>query len=202
MRVAVWGANGRVGSRICAIATNRCHEVFAVDRHNCTTFDQVCDVVIDFSSPSCTEQVVHYCKRHLVPLVVGTTGHNEHQLALLDDLKNCVDVVVKANFSKGIDIVGNVCRQIASKTHWEVAIVETHHKNKVDCPSGTAKELAKAVGRADISSLRLGNQFGTHTILFAGIDECIEVTHRATSVDVFAIGAIEVAESIAKIDNI
>ena len=201
MKIALFGANGRVGKAVEKLAIERAHQVFAIDKHNCTTFDTPCDVAIDFSVAEATINVVDYCKRHLVPLVVGTTGQNQAQLQLIDELSMVVAVVKKANFSKGIDVMTRLCKLATSLCDWDCAIVETHRKHKLDAPSGTAKELAKATGCNDISSLRIGNQFGTHTVLFAGNDESIEITHRATSVDVFALGAIEIAEKIAKCDK-
>ena len=197
MRIAVWGARGRVGSKVCDVAVNRGHTVFAVDRDNCDTFHTPCDVVIDFSLPSSTESVTKYCKNHLAPLVVGTTGHNNVQLALLQNLESYVTVVKKANFSKGIAIVEQICKQIALPNDWDAAIWEKHRKGKIDSPSGTATELARLLDCKDILSMRVGNEFGTHTVVLGGIDECIEITHRATSVDVFALGALDVAEKIA-----
>ena len=198
MKIALFGANGRVGNAVQRLAIERAHQVFAIDKHNCTTFDTPCDVAIDFSVAEATSNVVDYCKKHSVPLVVGTTGHNSQQQCLIDELSKVVCVVQKANFSRGIDVMTWLCKLVTSLCDWDCAIVETHRKHKLDAPSGTAKELAKATGCNDISSLRIGNQFGTHSVVFAGIDEAIEITHRATSVDVFALGAIEIAEKIAK----
>ena len=200
MKIAVWGAKGRVGLAIVKIAKLRMHQVFEVDKNNYATFDTPCDVVIDFSLPTATQHVASYCKKHNTPLVVGTTGHSEYQLAILDELKQHVEVVAKANFSKGMDIVAQISKQIALHTGWDVAIVEKHRKGKMDTPSGTAKMLANLLDCKDVCSLRVGNEFGTHTVVFGGVDEQIEISHRATSVDVFALGAVESAEKL--INNI
>jgi len=198
MKIAVFGANGRLGSRVVALARQRGYEVCSVDRHNVDTFDNPCDVAVDFSLPNATPMLVDYCLRHLVPLVVGTTGHSKQQLALLDSLKRHVVVVKKANFSKGIAAIAGAAKVISEQTNWSCAIVEAHRKGKADAPSGTARGLADEIGCKQILSLRLGNLEGTHSIVFAGVDECIEITHRATSVDIFALGALEIAEKIAK----
>jgi 4-hydroxy-tetrahydrodipicolinate reductase len=199
MKIAVWGAKGRVGSKVCEIAATRGHTIFGVDKESSASFDAPCDVVIDFSLPSCIEQIVKYCTTYKVPLVAGTTGHNKNQLALLEKLKQQVPVIVKANYGKGMEIVSQICREVAAKSGWDVAIVERHHKGKIDSPSGTAKMLANMLDCHNVLSMRAGNEFGTHTIVFGGIDECIEITHRATSVDVFALGAIEAAENLVGI---
>ncbi len=198
MKIAVFGANGRVGSCIVDVAQRRGHQVCSVDKQNCTTFDTVCDVAIDFSTACATQIVVDYCTRHKVPLVVGTTGQSEEQLALLDSLSSIVTVVKKANFSKGIELMKQACLAVRQQVDWDVAMMETHRKGKLDCPSGTAKELASVLDCKDVSSIRLANQLGTHTVVFGGENECIEITHRATSVNVFALGAVEIAEKIAK----
>ena len=198
MKIALFGANGRVGKAVQSLALERNHQVFAVDVDNCTTFDVACDVAIDFSVAAATDTVISYCRRCLVPLVMGTTGQNQAQLTQIDELSRVVCVVKKANFSKGIALMTTLCNHVANTTNWDCAIVETHHVRKLDAPSGTAKELANSLGCNQVASMRVGNQFGTHSVVFAGVDECIEITHRATSVDVFALGAIETAEKIAQ----
>jgi 4-hydroxy-tetrahydrodipicolinate reductase len=128
------------------------------------------------------------------PLVVGTTG----ELPDLRPYAARAPVLVTANFSAGVPLLLDLVAEAARRLEgWDVEIVETHHNQKRDAPSGTAKRLAGAVGGdVPVHSLRVGDTFGTHTVVFAGPGERIELTHVATRREVFAIGAIRAAEWI------
>lgn len=201
MKIAVWGANGRVGKSVVSLATQQGHKVFAVDTNNCNEFAKKVDVVIDFSNKKATKSLVNYCKKFGVPLVTGTTGLDKTQQKLIDKLKETVAVVQNSNFSKGIDAMTNALPLLINKlNNWDVEIVEIHHKHKLDSPSGTAKQLAQLVGVEvnNVHSLRQGTVFGTHTVVFAGMGESLTVTHNAYGVEIFAQGALDVATQLAK----
>ena len=109
-------------------------------------------------------------------------------------------MLVTANFSAGVPLLLDLVAEAARRLDgWDIEIVETHHNQKRDAPSGTAKRIAAAVGRdVPIHSLRAGDTFGTHTVVLAGPGERLELTHVATRREVFAIGAIRAAEWIVK----
>lgn len=198
MNIAVFGAKGRVGSAVVRLAKG--HNVWQIDKDwNINPLDEV-DVAIDFSLPSATKDVVEFCKLHSCPLVTGVTGRNESQLQLIDELAQQVTVVAKDNFCQGIALLKDVCQCIASSCNWDCEIVETHHKNKVDSPSGTAKMLATNIlknkgefGKVTIHSLRVGSNFGRHVVVFGTSGESLTITHQAENVDIFAKGALECA---------
>ncbi len=204
MKVTVFGSNGRVGSEVVRICQSRGHITQCIDVD--TTLDEnFCpDVVIDFSLPQTTVEVVNYCTQHLCPLVSGVTGQNTKQQADLDNLSRLVTVVHRSNFSEGIAIVTEICTSIArQKPSWDCDIVETHRQAKIDSPSGTAKKIAAELaaakgpfGKVTIHSLRSGTNLGTHEIVFGGIGESVTITHHVDNVQVFAIGAVNVAEQI------
>ncbi len=151
-----------------------------------------CDVVIDVSTPDGLRGLLPRLEAQ--PLVVGTTGD-------LPDLRayaKKAPVLVSANFSAGVPVLLDLVAEAARRLgEWDVEIVETHHNQKRDAPSGTAKRIATALGRdVPIHSLRVGDTFGTHTVVLAGAGERIELTHVATRREVFAIGAIRAAEWI------
>jgi 4-hydroxy-tetrahydrodipicolinate reductase len=187
MRIAVSGATGRLGRLIVAEAGDR----FAGPIGRTGSIPD-CDVVIDVSTPDGLRGLLPRLTGQ--PLVVGTTG-------ALPDLRPYAakaPVLVTANFSAGVPLLLDLVAEAARRLEgWDVEIVETHHNQKRDAPSGTAKRLAAAVGRdVPIHSLRAGDAYGTHTVVLAGPGERIELTHVATRREVFAIGAIRAAEWI------
>lgn len=204
MNITVFGANGRVGRAVCNLSQQRSHNVCKIDLN--TPYDKsFCpDVAIDFSVAAATKQVTDYCLANGCPLVSGVTGQSDEQQNMLNDLSKKVTVIRKANFASGMDKFLKICGQFASLCpDWDVDIVETHRKGKIDSPSGTAKRIAAAVAkergtfsRVTIHSLRNGSNFGRHEVLFGGFGENVTFVHQAESVEVFALGAIKCAEDI------
>ena len=187
MKIAVSGATGRLGRLVVAEAGER----FAGPIGRTGSIPD-CDVVIDVSTPDGLRGLLPRLSGQ--PLVVGTTG-------ALPDLRPYAaraPVLVTANFSAGVPLLLDLVAEAARRLEgWDVEIVETHHNQKRDAPSGTAKRIAGAVGQdVPIHSLRAGDAVGTHTVVFAGAGERIELTHVATRREVFAIGAIRAAEWI------
>lgn len=175
------------------------------------------DVIIDFSRPSSLESMINYCKKSNTPIVLCTTGYSEDQLEDINELSNHVGVFHSANMSIGINLINSLLRQVSGKLFedYDIEIIEKHHNQKVDSPSGTALLLANTIndsiedktefiyGREGshkrekkeigIHAIRGGNIIGDHTVIFAGAGECIELTHKAISREVFAVGALKAA---------
>ena len=176
------------------------------------------DVAIDFSRPQATMAVLDLCLREGKPLVTGTTGLGEAEIARLKEASQTIPVFYSRNMSLGVNLqialVQAATRVLGDA--FDPEIVETHHNLKVDAPSGTALMLAEAIeaarsgesemvfGRHEtnkrrdkteigIHSLRGGNKAGEHTVYFLGTDEEIIITHRADSKRVFAEGALKAA---------
>ena len=180
------------------------------------------DVVIDFSHFSAIPALMEYCVRTETPVVVATTALGKKEKQLLIDSSGSIPVFKSANMSLGINIIKNMCQNAmpSLEKDFNVEIIEKHHTLKVDSPSGTAILLADAVndvckekknylygrhGKADeckitdlgIHAVRGGTIPGQHTVMFAGPDEVIEITHTAYSKKVFAQGAIKAARYIS-----
>ena len=176
------------------------------------------DVAIDFSRPAATMAVLDLCLREKKPLVTGTTGLGEAEMARLKDASRTIPVFFSRNMSLGVNLQLALVRAAAQVLGdaFDPEIVETHHNLKVDAPSGTALMLAEAIegarageselvfGRHEknkrrtkaeigIHSLRGGNKAGEHSVFFLGNDEELVITHRATSKRVFAEGALKAA---------
>lgn len=203
MNVVVFGALGRVGHKVVEIAEKRGHSVWQIDKDWQQNPLEKVDVAIDFATAGATEEICEFCKVHRCALVSGVTGRDEKQLQLIDQLAATVPVVCKANFSEGVNMLYELAEAVASKhPDWDCEIVELHHKNKVDCPSGTAKRLAGLIARhgsfkkVTVHALRAGSNFGCHTVVFACNGETLTITHQAENRDVFARGAVLEAERL------
>lgn len=177
------------------------------------------DVCIDFSGVGAQKALAAYIRRTKTPLLSGTTGLTEPDFDVLRDLSKEVPVIWTANYSTGVAVLKKLLREYAPVLgDWDKEIVELHHNQKVDAPSGTAKQLLHAIdpegtalvvhGREGmcgkrkeneigVFSLRGGTVAGEHTVCFFGEDECLEFTHKAQSRRVFAAGAVRAAEALA-----
>jgi 4-hydroxy-tetrahydrodipicolinate reductase len=222
VRVLLVGSNGRMGQAIVAAAKSEAAvEIVAL----CDVGDPLepavsnCDVVIDFSHPEASENICVTASRHKRPLIVGTTGHSPEQRAGIERCAASVAVILSSNFSIGVNALFWLTRKAGEMLgpEFDLEIVEMHHRLKKDAPSGTAltlsqilqkqRKLAPTYGRhgqvgerkADeigIHSVRGGDVVGDHTVIFAGAGERVELTHRATSRQTFAAGALRAARWI------
>ena len=178
------------------------------------------DVIIDFSSPDLTLSILNYAKSKNIPMVIGTTGFNDSQLEIIDEYAKYIPIFRSSNMSYEINLICDILLNYANKIgHCDVEIIETHHRNKIDSPSGTAIMLANTINNSynnslnyvygrqlskqkrtnneiGIHSVRGGTEMGKHTVLFLGDNESIEITHNVTSRSVFAKGALKAAKFI------
>ena len=164
------------------------------------------EVLIEFTRPSPTLEHVRIATELRKPMVIGTTGFQDGERAIIQEAAAQIPIVLSPNMSLGVNVLFELATLAAQRLglRYDVEIVETHHKAKQDSPSGTAKRLAEAVaaGRGVASNsipmhaLRVGDVVGDHTVVFAGPSERIELTHRAQSRDVFALGALKAAQFV------
>jgi 4-hydroxy-tetrahydrodipicolinate reductase len=182
-------------------------------------------VVVDFSFHSATPAIAAACAAHQKAMVVGTTGHSEEEKAHIADCQSQIPIVLSSNFSTGVNTLFWLTRKAAEilGPSFDLEIVEMHHRLKRDAPSGTAKSLAEILasvrkqqfdkvaryGRAGmvgertaeeigVHSVRGGDVVGDHTVIFAGVGERVELTHKASSRDVLANGALRAAQWVVK----
>ena len=203
INIAVFGAKGRVGSKVAEIAQQRGHTVIPIDIKEEENKINKVDVVIDFSTATATHDVCDFCKQHHCALVSGVTGRNDKQEELIEQLAQELPVVCKSNFSVGVEMLHRICEIVAKELHdWDCEIVEIHRKGKLDAPSGTAKSLAATVAKqhsfkpVTTHALRLGSNFGRHEVVFATNGESLTFTHQAENVEIFALGAVLEAEKL------
>ena len=183
--------------------------------------DVQADVVIDFSNAAAVDELLDVCVEKTLPVVLCTTGLSEEQLAKVKEAGEKVAVLRSANMSLGVNLLMKLLKDAAkvlAPAGFDIEIVEKHHNQKIDAPSGTAKLLYDVIheeidetkevydrsqvhhkrekNEIGIQSVRAGTIFGEHTVLLAGHDEVIELKHTALSKDVFVQGAIAACETI------
>ena len=184
-----------------------------------------CDAVIDFTLPSFTDELVAAAVQHGKALVMGTTGHSDAQLEAIRKASETIPVVHAPNFSVGVNTLFWLTRQATEilGDDFDLEVVEMHHHHKKDAPSGTARRLAEILAEVSgvsydtdtrhgrfgdvgartkkeigVHALRGGDVVGDHTVIYAGDGERVELTHKASSRNTFANGAIRAAKWIAE----
>ena len=234
--ILMHGCNGRMGQMIAGLCENDpdVQIVAGVDtylgKENAfpvfTTIDQCqipVDVVIDFSNAATVDGLLDWCEKHETPVVLCSTGLSDAQLVHVQTASEKVAVLKSANMSLGINTLIDLLQRavkVFAPAGFDVEIVEKHHNQKLDAPSGTALALADAMNEAmdgayeyvydrsgrrqkrdaremGISAVRGGTIVGEHEVLFAGTDEVIELKHTAYSRAVFGKGAIEAAKFLS-----
>lgn len=219
MKIVLIG-RGKMGKLIRETAHAAGDEVEAVFGHDnldqLAKLGKVADVVIDFSRPEALPEICSYVKRTGTPLLSGTTGYSAEELEQLRSLGSVAPVLWSANFSLGVAVLYRALQTVSGvlKPDFDIEITETHHNQKADAPSGTAKLLVNAIdsaheltpvygregncgkrtkGEIGVHALRGGTVAGTHTVHFFGPDEELEFTHRAASRQIFVNGALHMA---------
>ena len=192
IRISLVAPNGRMGQAIVlAIAEDR---GFAIDQDDP-------DVLVDFSAPAALQQSLDRAISAGVPILVGTTGLDDGADKLIAAAAKEIPVMRAANTSLGIALLAELVERAAAALgpDWDIQIAETHHRKKVDAPSGTALMLGEAAGRGrrdgDVgyASLRGGTVAGDHDVAFLGPEERVILSHRAESRMIFARGALAAA---------
>jgi 4-hydroxy-tetrahydrodipicolinate reductase len=227
-KIIIVGAKGRMGQALVSCAKNfRDLEVVAqIGRgDDLSAVIGQCDVVIDFSSHTATPGIVDLCAKNKKAIVIGTTGFSDSERSAIENQQSAISMVLASNFSTGVNTLFWLTRKAAEilGTDFDLEVVEMHHRLKKDAPSGTAKSLAEILadvrrqqlekvarhGRVGIigqrspeeigvHSMRGGDVVGDHTVIFANVGERVELTHKASSRDTFANGALRAAAWLVK----
>lgn len=230
-KVLVSGCNGHMGQILCRLIDESMNfkVQYALDKIPwefpnycvCTSLEEVedmednPDIIIDFSAPEATMQLLDFAKKFSIPIVIATTGFTDEQSKAITEASRSIPIFQSANMSLDIMLLKNILQMIASKLKdCDIEISETHHNRKKDSPSGTAKLLANAINESlgntkeivygrkgkrgpdeiGISSVRGGNIVGEHSVFFFGEYDTLEIKHTAYSRDLFAQGALKAAE--------
>lgn len=236
IRVLMSGCNGKMGQMITGLVKEdeQVEIVAGIDTYtgipntypvfkSFTDCDVEVDVVIDFSNAAALEGLLAYCISKQVPAVICSTGYSEEQLQKIKEASEKVAILKSANMSMGINLLLKLLKDAAkvlAPAGYDIELVEKHHNQKLDAPSGTALALADSINDAlnneynyvydrsqvrqkrdskeiGISAVRAGTIVGEHEVIFAGTDEVIEFKHTAYSRSVFGKGAVEAAKYLA-----
>ena len=235
INIALFGCNGKMGQVISNLLSNDAEAriAFGFDintekKNSYPVYDDVnkiqekADVVIDFSHPALLPSLISYCKENSVGAVIATTGLSEEQIKEIEDLSKKVAVFRSANMSLGINLLISLVKKAAAilEDKFDIEIIEKHHNQKIDAPSGTALMIAdeiadtlknapqyvydrhsvrkkRAKNEIGLHAIRGGTIVGEHDVIFAGNDEIIEINHKAMSKEIFAVGSIKAAKYIA-----
>jgi 4-hydroxy-tetrahydrodipicolinate reductase len=227
LQILLSGASGAVGRVIGELIETENHFLIAgkASRQHFFEPDVEADVIIDFSHPELLTRVIPFAVRRRLPLVTGTTGLNRRLERNLEEAAEHIPVCHAANFSLGVNLLVRLAGQAARALGqgFEIEILETHHRRKLDAPSGTAKWLGEVVSKArgldfeasavhdrsnrrqprergeiGYQAIRGGDVAGEHTVFFLADGERLELTHRSTDRQVFARGALEAASRITE----
>jgi len=237
MRVLLHGCNGKMGQVLTRIISqlDDMKVVAGVDRdpskynNNYPVYDSLLnvkedvDVLIDFSNHTALDSILEYGLNKNVALVICTTGFTPEEKAKMRDAAKNIPILNSANMSIGVNLLTKLLGQVAPVLYgdFDIEIIEKHHNQKLDSPSGTALMLADAINASlgnkleyvygrhsktdkrqqnelGIHAIRGGAIVGEHSVIFAGAGEVIEINHSALSRDVFAYGAVRAARFLAE----
>ncbi len=233
IKVILVGACGKMGHNIteCVKESENIKIVAGVDKFNSgmeypvfPTFSEInvdADVIIDFSNVSLLDDLLEFANQRHLPVVIATTGYSESQIKKIKETSKKIPVFFTFNMSLGVNLLCSLAKKSANilGDGFDIEIIEKHHNQKLDAPSGTAIMLGNAINSVfddkltyeydrhskrakrpkneiGIHSVRGGTIVGEHDVIFAGRDETITLSHSATSKQVFAVGAIRAAKFI------
>lgn len=236
-RIILNGCNGKMGKVISqSIANNfeNCEIVCGVDLNTTKNFDYPvfsspskisidADVIIDFSLPVAVDNILKFALGKNMPIVIATTGLSEKQTQNINEASIKIPVFHSANMSLGVNLICELAQKATEilGNSFDIEIVEAHHNQKIDSPSGTALMIADSINgvkddsmkyefdrhskrakrtqnEIGIHSVRGGTIVGEHEIIFAGDDEVIKISHSAASKQIFATGSINAAMFLTK----
>jgi 4-hydroxy-tetrahydrodipicolinate reductase len=236
IKIIMHGCNGHMGQVISEIVEQDASskivagiDLYNVQKNDYPVFKKFtectvnADVIIDFASAEATDELLDYCTTKNVPVVLCTTGLSENQLTRINNESQKVAILKSANMSLGVNTLLKILKdatKVFAPAGYDIEIIEKHHNQKVDAPSGTALAIADSINEVldheyeykydrsmerkkrekneiGISVVRGGTIVGEHEVLFAGTDEVIEFKHTAYSKSIFGKGAVEAAKFLA-----
>jgi len=238
INVLINGINGKMGQEVltqvksnsdftCICGTDvKTGEIQGIKAYsNPDEISEKIDVIIDFSIPKATLNILKYANKNHVPTVIATTGFSDDDLKIIENYSKTLPIFKSANMSYEINLMADLVANLATKLkNSDIEIVDTHHNRKIDSPSGTALILADSINKAldnsmdyeynrhskrekrskneiGIHSIRGGTEVGKHTVYFFGDNESFEITHTVNSRSIFAKGALKAAKFIINKPN-
>jgi 4-hydroxy-tetrahydrodipicolinate reductase len=226
VKIALSGSSGKMGQLITKVVNELGHEIVAKINRSTAEYDFVGtkpDICIDFSVPIATVKLCAAAAASKVPILIGTTGLANEDMRKMEDYSKIIPILISPNFSVGVHVLRKLVREATERLpkNFDIEIVEKHHTKKRDAPSGTALsifddiksirqdstgvfgrcgKLEYASGSVGMHALRGGDVVGEHDVYFFGPGERLEIAHRATNREIFARGALFVAEKFYKVN--
>lgn len=231
INILVNGSKGKMGKAFTEYIENipDFNLAYSIDKDNLSSINSISkkpDVIIDFSTPIATFNILNYAVENLVPIVIATTGFTKDNENIIQEYSTAIPIFKSSNLSYGINIFSNIAAILTKKLDKvDIEIIEKHHRNKLDSPSGTAVMIADNINKncqnkykyifeknkvvdktkdyneIGFSSIRGGNIVGEHTVMFIKQDEIIEITHKAYSRNIYIEGAIKAIRFIINQKN-
>ena len=237
LKVLINGINGRMGQEVLnQINLSNDFEVCCgVDKFNnnlnvptytdINSIKEKPDIIIDFSIPEASMNILEFAKSKNIPIVIATTGFTDEQLSIIENYSKIIPIFRSGNMSYEVNLMADIVSKLALQLKdSDIEIIEAHHRNKIDSPSGTALILADSINDAlnnemdyqynrhsvrqirpdkeiGIHSIRGGTEVGKHTVLFLGENETFEITHTVTSRSIFAKGSLKAAKFLVSKDT-
>ena len=224
LKILITGAKGRMGQALITSATNdpatEAHRTIDVGDSLLPNLE-ACDSVIDFSHHSFATELIAACQKLNKPLVIGTTGHTDAELELISNAAKTLPIVKAGNYSIGVNTLFWLTRKAAEilGESFDLEVLEMHHNKKIDAPSGTARRLVEVLAEVrglsykenvahgregnigarpkkeiGLHAIRGGDVVGDHTVIYAADGERVELTHKASSREIFANGAVRASK--------
>ncbi|MDR2603177.1 MAG: 4-hydroxy-tetrahydrodipicolinate reductase [Puniceicoccales bacterium] len=226
MKIALSGSSGKMGQLVIKVTNELGHEIVSKINRSTMEYDFVGtkpDICIDFSVPIATMKLCAVAAASKVPVLIGTTGLTDEDLHKIEDFAKIIPILISPNFSIGVHVLRKLVCEATEKLpkNFDIEIVEKHHTKKRDAPSGTALSIFNDIknirhdsvgvfgrcgkseyvsGSVGVHALRGGDVVGEHDIYFFGLGERLEIAHRVTNREIFARGALFVAEKFYKIN--
>ncbi|MBQ7068094.1 MAG: 4-hydroxy-tetrahydrodipicolinate reductase [Synergistaceae bacterium] len=224
MNLIINGAGGKMGKILTDMAVQNGENVIGADiAEGYSRLEDIsadADCVIDFSNHKAAESVINYCVKKNLPVLIASTGHDENELKLIHDASTKIPVFLSSNMSLGVALLADLAERVTKVFgQCDIELIEAHHNQKLDVPSGTALTLVKRIQEADknltfnigrhengkrsqneigIHSLRYGSEVGTHEIIFSNGLETITLRHDAKNRALFAKGALSAMKWLVK----
>lgn len=235
IKIIIHGCGGKMGNVVASIVENdpHCEIVAGIDARpitasfptytDCSECMETADVIIDFSTADAVPSLLEFSANKKIPVVVCTTGLSDECIGKLNSISKNVAVLKSANMSLGVNLLLDLVQRAAEKLFdagFDIEILEKHHNQKIDAPSGTALAIADAINHAldykmdyvydrshtrtkrerneiGMHAVRGGTIVGEHDVIFAGRDEIVTLNHTAMSKEIFAVGAVKAAKFLA-----
>lgn len=228
INILINGCGGRMGKEVLNQITfsENYRFFFGFDKNSSIEdIPGVPDVIIDFSTPTASLNILNYAKQNKVPMVIATTGFNDEELKVIEETSKEIPIFKSSNMSYETNLIISLVSKLATVlTDSDIEIVDVHHNKKVDAPSGTALMIADSINKAldnsmkyefdrhskkqprdkkeiGIHSIRGGTEVGKHSVFFFGDNESLEISHTVNSRAVFAKGALKAADFIIEQKN-